>query len=109
MERVFLRLAPRLAALTVVLGVSTSWAQAESELIVRSSLAFDACPAKVDAMLTRLDADERNIRVVRDTGAHYSVKLVARSANLVFLCNAVNETIEITRTTPGELNVAGNQ
>ena len=94
------------AAIAVISAVNTLEARAESELIVRAAISFEECPAKIEAFLEHINADEHNVRMLRDTGAHYRLKLIAESSNLVFFCNAVTESIEVMRTTPGELEVA---
>jgi hypothetical protein len=93
-------------AIAISCAVSTQQVRAESELIVRAGIPFEECPAKIEAFLEHINADERNVRMLRDTGAHYRLKLIAESSNLVFFCNAVTESIEVRRTTPGELEVA---
>jgi hypothetical protein len=101
-------LAAAVVCISCLAGSQTARAES-SEVIVRASIAFDKCPGKIEAFLQHINADNNNVRVTRDTGAHYRLKLVAHSSNLEFNCNAVNETIEVLRTTPGELTVAAQQ
>ena len=89
-----------------ILMVATASAGAGEEVILRHEAPFDRCPFMVAAMLESLKAEPANTVTTIDTGAHYGVKVIAASANLVFLCNAVTEQMTITRTTPGELVVA---
>lgn len=96
----------RAAAIAVFAGLVTAPAIAGEEVLMRQAAPFDTCPQTVEAMLGGLGADQNHVHLVADTGAHYSVKLVSATANLVFLCNAVTEDITITRTTPGELVTA---
>lgn len=83
-------------------------ADAGEEIIMRKSIAFDACPKVISGILTSLGADEGHVHQIADTAAHYSVKLVARAANLEFVCNAVTEQITVTKITPGDLVTAAN-
>ena len=91
------------AALLCV-AVSTSSAFAGEELLVRSAMSFDECPAAISAMLNKLGADKNHARTISDTGAHYYVELESTQANLQFRCNAVTEQIEVARISPGSLN-----
>ncbi|MEN0000867.1 MAG: hypothetical protein AAF940_08280 [Pseudomonadota bacterium] len=83
-------------------------AMAGEEILMRTDMAFDACPAAIENMLSGLNADSNHVFLETHTGAHYKIKLVSRDANLVFLCNSVTEQITISRTTPGELITAAN-
>lgn len=78
-------------------------AQADETILMRKSMDFHQCPSVVENILASMHATNQHTVVVRDTGAHYSVKLKAVEANLLFVCNAVTEQIEITRQTPGDL------
>lgn len=79
---------------------------ADEEVLLRQSTTFDQCPAAIEGMLSSLGAHQGHVSVMRDTGAHYIVKLSAMEANLVFRCNAVTEQIEIARQVPGDLRVS---
>lgn len=96
------------AALTAALvsGVVGAPANAAEEVMLQRQAPFDVCPQMVDGMLSHLGAPQAHVELMTDTGAHYTVKLISVDANLVFLCNAVSETITVTRTTPGELETA---
>jgi len=96
----------RAAVVAVSATLAAMPAIAGEEVLMRQSAPFDTCPQMVESMLEGLGANRNHVRLVTDTGAHYSVKLVSSAANLVFLCNAVTEDITITRTTPGELVTA---
>lgn len=78
-------------------------ASASSEQLVSTPMHFEDCRGNVDAMLRGLRADPANVIPGKDTAAHFEVKLVSRTANLLFLCNAVSSTLTVLRTTPGEL------
>ena len=81
-------------------------ANAAEETMLKRQAPFDTCPQMVDGMLAHLGAPKAHVELMADTGAHYRVKLISVDANLVFLCNAVSQTITVTRTTPGELETA---
>lgn len=97
------------AAVGVALAAlsATFWpAYAAEDVLIRSNAPFHLCPEMIDNMLAGIGAHQAHVELVADTGAHYGVKLISVEANLVFLCNAVTETITVTRTTPGELVTA---
>lgn len=101
------RAAAAAAAIAVVsFGAAGVAAADDRELIVRQSIGFDDCAAKIESYLDHVNADRDNVFVTRDTGAHYRLKLVSERSNLIFFCNAVSERIEISRTWPGELHAA---
>lgn len=93
------------AAFSMMMAATVA-AGAGEEVILRHEASFDRCPSMVSAMLESLKAEPANTVTTIDTGAHYGVKVIAASANLVFLCNAVTEQMTVTRTTPGELVIA---
>ncbi|MGB7432349.1 MAG: hypothetical protein WA921_07770 [Ahrensia sp.] len=95
-------------ACTAFLMVQTGLALAGDTVLMRKSMEFHQCPQVVENILTSMNASGQNVVLVRDTGAHYSVKLRAVEANLVLSCNAVTEQIEITRQVPGDL-AAGDE
>lgn len=90
----------------LVPGVVGAPANAAEETMLKRQAPFDLCPQMIDGMLSHLGAHQAHVELLADTGAHYTVKLISVDANLVFLCNAVSETITVTRTTPGELETA---
>lgn len=79
-------------------------AVAGETVLMRKPVDFNQCPSVIEAILGSMNAHSRQTVVVRDTGAHYTVKLKAVEANLVFICNAVTEQIEIKRQVPGDLS-----
>ncbi|MEO0544726.1 MAG: hypothetical protein AAFY99_13005 [Pseudomonadota bacterium] len=85
---------------------SSAIAIAGEQVLMRTDMAFHACPEVIEGMLDSLGADRSRVALVTDTGAHYKIKLISSEANLVFLCNGVAEQITVTRTTPGELITA---
>lgn len=99
-----------IASLFVTLGATTfpSSAFSESELLLRKHTQFSACRTTVHHLLAKLGARPEQLRLEMDTGAQYRVKLVTVNANLVFRCNKVSETIEVSRTEPGDLIAKGN-
>lgn len=80
----------------------TGSAFAEDEILMRQSMAFNQCPSVIEGILQSMQAHGDAVEVTRDTGAHYAVKLKSVDANLLFICNAVSEQIEIARQTPGD-------
>lgn len=82
--------------------VLTGSAVAEDEILMRQSMAFNQCPSAIEGILRSMHARGDAVEVTRDTGAHYAVKLKSVDANLLFMCNAVSQQIEIARQTPGD-------
>lgn len=85
-----------------LLAVET--AHADETVLLRKPMDFHQCPTVVEDILKSMNASSNNTVTVRDTGAHYSVKLRSVEANLLFNCNAVTRQIEISRQVPGDLS-----
>lgn len=90
-------------ACAAFLMAQTGLAPAGDTVLMRKTMEFHQCPQVVENILSSMNASGHNVVLVRDTGAHYTVKLKAVEANLVLSCNAVTEQIEITRQVPGDL------
>lgn len=91
-------------ACAAFLMAQTAGTLAADEVLMRQSMSFHQCPSAVEGILASMNASDDAVIVTRDTGAHYTVKLQAVEANLVFVCNAVTAQIEILRQTPGDLS-----
>ncbi len=86
--------------------ISSANAFAETEVILRKEIAFEACHKSVDGILGSMGASSDRVFREVDTGALLRVKLVSDTADLVMICNKVTETIEVSRVTPGALKIA---
>jgi hypothetical protein len=102
-----MRIFGRAAALAAAGGLLCAAAEAGEELLVRHKVDFADCPASIAGLLLKLDARPDRIRTEIDTAAILRVKLVSIEANLVFHCSRTAGTLDMLRTTPGELVKAG--
>ena len=96
-----------LTAIIIAFAGTARPAVAEDDVLIHRPAAFHACPDMIGAMLRKLGAQQDDVSITADTAAHYRVELDVATARLVFLCNAVNRTITITRTDAGE-RIAAN-
>ncbi len=93
-----------LAVITTTLALTgiPGPAKAADDVLIHHPAAFHACPQIVGTMLHKMGAHADHVHITADTAAHYRVELEATNARLIFLCNAVNETITITKTDTGQ-------
>lgn len=87
--------------------MTANFAFAGEELLVRTDMHFNECPAVISDMLQQLGANSNRVETTTDTGAHYFVELESVAADLHFRCNAVTEQFEVLRVTPGTLELSG--
>lgn len=94
----------------VAFGGFPATALAESELLLRQHTRFHTCRITVQDLVGKLGARDEQLVLERDTGAHYQLKIVSEEANLVFRCNKVSRTLEVSRESqePSELLAKGN-
>lgn len=86
--------------------LSPAIAFADSEVLLRRQIGFEACHKSVDGILETINPVKHQVSTEVDTGAMLRIRVMASASDLVMICNKVTEMIEITRETPGRLAAA---
>ncbi len=97
-------LLPALACAGILLSCANAFA--DSEVLLRQEIAFDACHKSVDGILKSINPVKQQVTTEVDTGAMLRIRVMASASDLVMMCNKVTEQIEVTRETPGRLATA---
>ena len=77
--------------------VFTGSALAESEVIMRQTLPFEACKTRISQLPASMNATPEQVSTEVDTGAIFKIRISASQSSLLLSCNKVTDQVEITR------------